>query len=370
MSLNVETPVSVGLPDPEPLRLIDDSGRAVPAKRRQGFELPDDSQLVDLYRAMVVARRWDTQVTALTRQGRLATYPSTLGQEATEMGTTLALEPTDWLFPTYRDSIALRQRGIDPVEILSGFRGDWHSGWDPHAHRTAIQATPLATQTLHAVGLGMAAKLRGEKIATVAFVGDGATSEGDTHEAFNFAGVWQTPTVFIVQNNQFAISVPLSKQTRARTLADRAIGYGIPGHHVDGNDAAAVFAVVSDALARARSGGGPTIVECVTYRIEAHTNSDDPTRYRSASDVAEWKGRDPLERLEKYLVSQKLLSDAVRTSITDEAEQVAAATRDAMNTEVSHDPLELFEHVYATERAGLREQRDFLAAEAAAGVAS
>lgn len=367
MSLNVETPLSAAvLPDPEPLRLIDDTGRAVPAKRRQGFALPSDHRLLELYRAMVVARRWDTQVTALTRQGRLATYPSALGQEATEIGTVLALEPSDWLFPTYRDSIALRARGIDPVEILAGFRGDWHSGWDPHAHRTAPQATPLATQTLHAVGLGMAAKLRGDSIAALTFVGDGATSEGDTHEAFNFAGVWQTPTVFVIQNNQFAISVPLSKQTRARTLADRAIGYGIPGYHVDGNDAAAVHAVVTDALERARTGGGPTIIECVTYRIEAHTNSDDPTRYRDSADVAEWKGRDPLERLEKYLVSQKLLTDEVRKSITDEAEAVAAGTRDAMNADVEHDPLELFEHVYATERAALREQRDFLAAELAA----
>lgn len=366
MSLNVETRASVVLPDPEPLRLIDDAGRAVPTKRRQGFELPSDERLLELYRAMVVARRWDTQVTALTRQGRLATYPSALGQEATEIGAVLALEKTDWLFPTYRDSIALMTRGIAPIEILSGFRGDWHSGWDPHAHRTSTQSTPLATQALHAVGMGMAAKLRGDSIATMTFVGDGATSEGDTHEAFNFAGVWQTPTVFIIQNNQFAISVPLSKQTRARTLADRAIGYGIPGYHVDGNDAAAVHAVVSAALDRARCGDGPTIIECVTYRIEAHTNSDDPTRYRSSADVAAWKSRDPLERLEKYLVSQKMLTDAVRESITTDAEKMAELTRDEMNAEVSHDPMDLFDHVYAGSRPGLREQRDFLAAELAA----
>ncbi|MBX3094730.1 MAG: pyruvate dehydrogenase (acetyl-transferring) E1 component subunit alpha [Cryobacterium sp.] len=370
MSLNVETRAPVVLPDPEPLRLIDDTGRAVPVKRRQGFELPSDERLLELYRAMVVARRWDTQVTALTRQGRLATYPSALGQEATEIGSVLALEKTDWLFPTYRDSIALMTRGINPVEILSGFRGDWHSGWDPHAHRTSTQSTPLATQALHAVGMGMAAKLRGDSVATLTFVGDGATSEGDTHEAFNFAGVWQTPTVFIIQNNQFAISVPLAKQTRARTLADRAIGYGVPGYYVDGNDAAAVHAIVTAALDRARSGDGPTIIECVTYRIEAHTNSDDPSRYRSSSDVTEWKSRDPLERLEKYLVSQKMLTDAVRESINTDAEKMAELTRDEMNAEVSHDPMELFENVYAAERPGLREQRDFLAAEIAAEAAA
>jgi pyruvate dehydrogenase E1 component alpha subunit len=366
MSLKVETPVTTALPDAEPLRLIDDTGHAVTAKRRRGFDLPDLDTLRMLYRRMVVARRWDTQVTALTRQGRLATYPSALGQEACEMGTVVAMRDTDWLFPTYRDCMAVLTRGVAPGEVLAGFRGDWHSGYDPKAHRTATQATPLATQTLHAVGLATAAKLKGEAIAAVTFLGDGASSEGDTHEAFNFAGVWQAPTVFVVQNNQFAISVPLSKQTRARTLADRAVGYGIPGYYVDGNDAAAVYAVVSEALERARSGGGPTIVECLTYRIEAHTNSDDPSRYRENADVAEWKGRDPIERLERYLVSEDALSDADREKIAKEAEDLAAATREAMSIEPVVDPLELFEHLYATPRAALAEQREALAAELAA----
>lgn len=372
MSLNVETRAAATLPDAEPLRLIDDAGHAVPAKRRRGFDLPDLDTLRTLYRRMAIARRWDTQVTALTRQGRLATYPSALGQEACEIGTVLAMKATDWLFPTYRDSMAVMTRGVAPGEVLAGFRGDWHSGYDPMAHRTSIQSTPLATQALHAVGLATAAKLKGEAIATVTFVGDGASSEGDTHEAFNFAGVWQAPTVFVLQNNQFAISVPLSKQTRARTLADRAVGYGVPGFYVDGNDAAAVFAVVSSALERARSGGGPSIVECLTYRVEAHTNSDDPSRYREAGDVAAWKGRDPIERLERYLVSEDALSDADREAITKEAEDLAAATRDAMNVEASIDPLELFDHLYATPRAALLEQRAFLAAElsASAGLAA
>ena len=366
MSLNVETRAAATLPDAEPFRLIDDAGHAVPSKRRRGFDLPDLDTLRNLYRRMVVARRWDTQVTALTRQGRLATYPSALGQEACEIGTVMAMRPTDWLFPTYRDSVAVMTRGVAPGEVLAGFRGDWHSGYDPLAHRTSIQSTPLATQALHAVGLATAAKLKGEAIATVTFIGDGASSEGDTHEAFNFAGVWQAPTVFILQNNQFAISVPLSKQTRARTLADRAVGYGVPGFYVDGNDAAAVFAVVSSALERARAGGGPSIVECLTYRVEAHTNSDDPSRYREAGDVAAWKGRDPIERLERYLVSEDALGSADREEIAAEAEELAAATRDAMNLEAPVDPLELFDHLYATPRAALLEQRAFLAAELAA----
>ncbi len=374
MTLKAETDDAVqlprvDLPTAEPIRLIDDSGHAADRTLTGGFALPDAQTLKLLYRRMVLARRFDVQVTALTRQGRLATYPSALGQEACEIGATVALEPTDWLFPTYRDSIAVLTRGVEIGELLAGFRGDWHCGYDPMQHRTSIQATPLATQTVHAVGVAKAAKLKRDPIAALAFVGDGASSEGDTHEAFNFAGVWQVPAVFVVQNNQFAISVPVTKQTRARAISDRAIGYGIQGHYVDGNDVAAVYAVVSAALHKARSGNGPTIVECLTYRIEAHTNSDDPSRYRDSSEVAQWKGRDPIERLEKYLVSEQILCDADRETIAAEAEELAAATRDAMNTQAVIDPLELFENVYAATRPSLLEQRDLLAAELAAAEA-
>ncbi|HEU4808943.1 MAG TPA: thiamine pyrophosphate-dependent enzyme [Homoserinimonas sp.] len=365
MSLKVETPGSVTLPSAEPLRLIDDSGHAAPAALSGGFALPEPGALMNLYRRMVIARRWDVQVSALTRQGRLATYPSALGQEASEIGAVLAMEETDWLFPTYRDSISVMTRGVAPGEILRAFRGDWHCAYNPHEHRTMPQSTPLATQALHAVGLGTAAKLRKDPIAALTFVGDGATSEGDTHEAFNFAGVWQAPVVFLVQNNQFAISVPISKQTRARALSDRAIGYGIPGYYVDGNDAAAVYAVVSAAMQRARSGGGPSIVECLTYRIEAHTNSDDPTRYRGKEEVDAWKGRDPIERLEKYLLSEEILCQEDRDSIAAEGEELAAATRDAMNEEAVVDPMELFANVYGAPRSSLAEQRALLEQELA-----
>ncbi|MEO6942532.1 MAG: thiamine pyrophosphate-dependent enzyme, partial [Terrimesophilobacter sp.] len=222
MSLTEESHAPAELPEAEAFTLIDADGNAVPVEQRRGYELPDLDMLKELYRRMVIARRWETQVTALTRQGRLSTYPSARGQEASEIGTVMAMQETDWLFPTYRDSIAVGTRGVVTAELLSGFRGDWHSGWNPKEHRIAPQATPLATQILHAVGFAMAAKLKGDPIATVAFLGDGATSEGDAHEGFNFAGVWQTPTVFIIQNNQFAISVPIAKQTRARMLADKA----------------------------------------------------------------------------------------------------------------------------------------------------
>ncbi len=365
MSLNVEHAAVRTLPSEKPLRLLDNAGHAVAGNATGGFSLPDTETLLGLYRQMVVARRFDVQVTALTKQGRLATYPSAFGQEACEIGAVAALTSEDWLFPTYRDSVALLTRGIEPGDILTSFRGDWHNGYDQHEHRTAPQATPLATQALHAVGLSHAARLRNDPIVALTFLGDGATSEGDAHEAFNFAAVWQTPTVFVVQNNQFAISVPLSRQTRAATLADKAVGYGMPGFHVDGNDVAAMYAITRAAVDRARSGGGPTLIEGVTYRIEAHTNSDDPTRYRQARDVEHWKRRDPIERLEKYLVSEGALTEATRAEITDAAEELAARTRDVMTTEAELDPLELFDHVYARPRTALLEQRASLEAELA-----
>ena len=229
----------------------------------------------------------------------------------------------------------------------------------------STQATPLATQALHAVGLATAARLKHDDVVSLTFLGDGSTSEGDAHEAFNFASVWQAPTVFVIQNNQYAISVPFSKQSHARTLADRAIGYGMPGYFVDGNDVAAMYAVITAAVSRARSGGGPTMIEGLTYRMEAHTNSDDPTRYREKREVAEWQGRDPVDRLERYLSAAGVLTDEIRSSIASDAETLAAATRDAMNETPVLDPLELFDHVYSAERPALLEQRAFLAHELA-----
>ena len=355
----------VARPTELPIRLIDEKGSVVRGKRAAGFEAPDSATLLSLYRRMVVARRFEAQVTALTRQGRLATYPSALGQEACEIAAVAALDAGDWLFPTYRDTIALLTRGVTASEILSFFRGDWHSGFDPMAHRISPQSTPLATQALHAVGLATAAKLKGDPTVALAFLGDGATSEGDAHEAFNFAAVWQAPVVFVIQNNQYAISVPIAKQTRARVLSDKAIGYGMPGYYVDGNDAAAMYAVISAAVERARAGGGPTMIEGLTYRMESHTNSDDPTRYRTAAETESWHGHDPVDRLQKHLTATGVLTEAVADGIGAEAEALAQSTRDAMNEEPVLDPLELFDHVYSAPRAALLEQRASLARELA-----
>jgi pyruvate dehydrogenase E1 component alpha subunit len=350
------------------VQLISRQGRAQPAPKRHGYSIPGPEVLRGLYRQMVLARRFDQQMAAFSRQGKVATYPSAFGQEAAEVGPVAAMAPQDWLYPTYRDSMAVLARGQDPTAIPTFFRGEWHTAGDPYEHRIAPQATPLATQALHAVGLAMAAKLKGEDTAALVLMGDGATSEGDSHEAFNFAGAWQAPCVFVVLNNGYAISVPYSKQTRARCLADRAAGYGFRGVCVDGNDAAAVFEVVTAALEGARAGDGPTLVEALTYRLGPHTNSDDPSRYREAAEAETWRRADPISRLKAYLQTQAALTDAEERAVAAEAEELALTVRAAADTAAScePDPLTLFDHVYAAPRPALAEQRGFLARELAA----
>src|ERR1700734_587818 len=236
------------LPSAAPLQLIDPDGH--PGDNPGGLALPESRTLLELYRRMVLGRRFDLQATTLTKQGRLAVYPSSHGQDACQVGAVLALRDDDWLFPTYRDTVALVTRGVDPVEALSLLRGDWHCGYDPYQYRVAPQCTPLATNTLHAVGLAHAARLKQQDEVALALLGDGATSEGDTHEALNFAAVWKAPVVFLVQNNGYAISVPLAKQSIAPTLAGKGIGYGVPSLLVDGNDAPAVYAAVRAGVSR------------------------------------------------------------------------------------------------------------------------
>lgn len=308
-------------------------------------------------------RRYNAQATALTRQGRLAVYPSSTGQEACEIAAALALEDRDWLFPSYRDTLAAVARGLDPVQALTLLRGDWHNGYDPHEHRIAPLCTPLATQLPHAVGLAHAARLKGDEVVALAMVGDGGTSEGDFHEALNFAAVWQVPVVFLVQNNGFAISVPLAKQTAAPSLAHKAVGYGMPGRLVDGNDAPAMHEVLTDAVQRARRGGGPTLIEAVTYRIEAHTNADDATRYRSDAEVETWRAHDPIALLEHELAARDLLTDAFVGATRDGAEQLAADLRERMNADPELDPMDLFTHVFAEQTSQLRAQAAQLRAE-------
>jgi len=356
----------IRLPAASPVQLLDPDG--VAADPAGGYALPPAEDLRGLYRGMVLGRRFDLQATALTKQGRLAVYPSARGQEACQVAAVRALRPTDWAFPTYRESMALVSRGIDPVEVLTLLRGDWHCGYDPVEHRTAPQCTPLATQTVHAVGMALGETRQGRDTVALAFAGDGATSEGGFHEAVNFAAVLRAPVVFLVQNNGYAISVPLAKQTAAPSLAAKGIGYGVAAELVDGNDPAAMLAVLTEAVEYARSGNGPFLVEALTYRLEPHTNADDAGRYRDDDEVAGWLGRDPIARLETYLRATGDLDDTAVAAVAAEAEELAAALRSRMNAEPAVDPLELFDHVYAEPTPQLREQRDQVAAELEAEV--
>ncbi|WP_256999547.1 pyruvate dehydrogenase (acetyl-transferring) E1 component subunit alpha [Microbacterium sp. SZ1] len=341
------------LPRDEAVQLIDATGTAV---ADDDYRLPDSTALLTAYRGLVEGRRINDQASALVRQGRLAVYPSSHGQEACQIGAALALRDSDWLFPTYRDSVAVIARGVAPADAMVLLKGDWHSGYDVREHRVAPQATPLATQLLHAVGFAYAAKQRGEDTVVLALCGDGATSEGDFHEAMNFAAVFHVPVVFFVQNNEFAISVPLSRQTAAPSLAHKAIGYGMPGQRVDGNDVAAVLAVLGEAVERARSGGGPTLVEAHTYRMQAHTNADDDTRYREREEVQAWVARDPLTRLHAHLTTSGALTDELEKEITAGAEEIAAAMRAALNTDADLDPEDLFRFVTTERSPQLQEQ--------------
>ncbi|GAA2218279.1 thiamine pyrophosphate-dependent enzyme [Promicromonospora sukumoe] len=345
--------VDLMLPSPEPVALLDPDGRPTAG---DDDALPPADDLLRGLAGMVTARRFNEQSSVLVRQGRLAVYPSSYGQEACQVAAAQVLGDEDWLFPTYRDTAAAVARGVDPVEVLGLLKGDWHSGYDPYERRVAPLATPLATQLPHAVGVAHAARLRGESTVVLAMCGDGATSEGDFHEALNFAAVFRAPVVFFVQNNQYAISVPLARQSAAPSLAHKGVGYGVPGELVDGNDLAALLHVLSGAVARARAGAGPQLVEGRTYRMQAHTNADDATRYRSDAEVAAWAAKDPLLRLDAYLRAAGVLDDSRAAAHADDAERLARHTRDGLNVDVVPDPEDLFRHVYSRPTPQLVEQ--------------
>lgn len=358
------------LPARHPIQMVDQEGALI-HHTEQGtqpgheYPLPGDAELLAAYEQLVIGRRVNDQNSALVRQGRMAVYPSSHGQEACQVAAALCLSEGDWIFPTYRDSVAVMARGVDPVQTMTIFRGDWHSGYNPTEHKVGIQCTPLTTQLLHAVGVAHAAKLRGEETVVLAMCGDGATSEGDFHEALNFAAVFHLPVVFFVQNNQYAISVPLAHQSVAPSLAHKAVGYGMAGERVDGNDVVALLAVLDRAVSLARGGSGPLLVEAHTYRMQAHTNADDATRYRQDSEVAQWAARDPLKRMQVYLTERGLLDESAEARISEKAEAVATQLREGLGQDVPVDPQELFRHVFAKSTPQLREQSAMLADELA-----
>jgi pyruvate dehydrogenase E1 component alpha subunit len=352
------------LPPDVPVQLLDDEGNL---HEVEGYPLDlKDVDFRNLYRYMVLARRVDKQAINLQRQGQLGVYASLLGQEAAQVGGAYALADQDWVFPSYREMGAALVRGVDPGKILHLFRGTWLSDHDPHEFRFGLLSIPIGTQALHATGFAMGAKFDGADLVVMSYFGDGATSEGDPHEAMNFAAVYDAPCIFFVQNNLYAISVPLSQQTRAPSIAHKAIGYGMPGYRCDGNDVLATYAVARMAVDRARRGEGPSLIEAMTYRMEAHTTADDPTRYRTAEELAEWQRRDPIARYETFLTKEGLLDDAFRAEIDEEAKGYAARMRAEIYDAPHGDPLELFAHVYVDPPASFEEQKALLRRELAA----
>src|SRR6266480_639550 len=311
-----------------------------------------------LYRAMVLGRRLDERMVRLQRQGRLGTFAPIKGQEASQLGSVSTLRPTDWMVPSFRETAAMVWRGWPIEKLLLFFAGYVEGGQPGEGQRDLPIAVPVATQLPHAVGLAYAAQYRGEDAVVMAYFGDGATSEGDCHEALNFAGVWHVPVVFVCQNNQWAISVPLKKQTHSKMIAQKALAYGMPGIQVDGNDVLAVYAATREAVARARAGDGPTLIECVTYRLGVHTTADDPTKYRSDLEVAMWEQKDPLTRFRAYLEKRNLLEEGLEQRVDDE---IAEAVRRFEATPPA-DPLVMFDHAYAELPPDVQTQRDAMAA--------
>ena len=303
-----------------------------------------------LYRDLVVVRRLDTEATALQRQGELGIWASLLGQEAAQVGSGRALRPQDMAFPTYREHGVLYCRGIDPIMPLGLFRGVNQGGWDPNEYKFNQYTIVIGAQTLHATGYAMGITMDGKTgnadgEAVIAYFGDGATSQGDVNEAFVWSGVFNAPIVFFCQNNQYAISEPLERQTRI-PLYRRALGYGFPGVRIDGNDVLASFAVTRAAMDHARNGEGPTLIEAYTYRMGAHTTSDDPTRYRHAGEVEEWQAKDPILRLRTYLTDQQIADEDTLQAIDAEAKAAAQELRERVLALPDPPPIQLFDNVY------------------------
>lgn len=320
-----------------------------------------DHVLLRMHRTMLLARRLDERMLNLQRQGRIGTFAPVKGQEA-QIGAVVVLEPEDWLVPSFREMPAELWRGKSIESILLLYGGYNEGGRIPEGLNNLPVAIPVGSQTLHAAGLGYAIKYRQKKQVAMTFFGDGATSEGDFHEAMNFAAVFQVPVIFVAQNNHWAISVPRSRQTHARTLAQKALAYDMPGLQVDGNDILAVYAAAKEAVDRARGGGGPSFIECVTYRISMHTTADDPKKYRKDEEVEEWVKRDPLVRFQKYLSDKGLLTAGSLELVEAEvqAEIKAAEERWTELVERRINPLEMFDHAYAELPTPLQTQKEEL----------
>jgi pyruvate dehydrogenase E1 component alpha subunit len=319
---------------------------------------PED--LRKLYRTMLLARKADERLLILQRQGRIGTALSGRGQEAAALGATYALRPTDWLVPVFRQLPAFLWRGWALENLILYLAGYAEGMRLSEGARDLALCIPVASQVPHAVGLAYAARYKGEDSVVLVFFGDGATSHGDCHEALNFAGVFQAPVVFCCANNQWAISVPVGKQTRAKTLARKAGAYGMPGVQVDGNDLLAVYVATREAVERARAGKGPTFIECVTYRITMHTTADDPTKYQNQEEVRAWEAKEPLGRFRRYLEGKGLLDESAHGALEAEVEAEIRQAVERAEARMDGELLAVFDHVYAELSQELKEQREEL----------
>lgn len=348
------------------VRLLDASGGWREDASEHYLSLIDDvdtARLRSMYRDMVLVRTFDSEATSLQRQGELGLWPESRGQEAAQIGSAHALRQQDYVFPSYREHGVAHVRGLPLQEILHLFRGIQHGGWDPTAHGFNIYTLVIGSHTLHATGYAMGIQRDGDvgtgdperDRAVVAYFGDGATAQGDVSEALVFASTTQAPVVFFCQNNQWAISAPTTVQTRV-PIVERGRGFGIPSVRVDGNDVLAVLAVTREALARARDGGGPTFIEAVTYRMGAHTTSDDPTRYRERAEEEEWRRRDPIDRLRNLMLAQGDADQDYLDSVDAEAAEFAASIRTYCRSLTKPAPNSMFANVYAAEHPLVTEE--------------
>jgi len=314
----------------------------------------DDDGLLALYRSLILLRTYDERSLVYHRQGRIGTYAIFFGHEAIQAGAFHALSDDDWIFPSYRESAIGLLRGLPPATVLSWWRGHPAGWWNPLDWNVASICVPIATQVPHAAGFAWGKKLRGERACALVFFGDGATSEGAFHEGVNFAAVTGSPLVLVCNNNQWAISTPLSAQTRAETLADKAAGYGIPGVRVDGRDVLAVYEAAREAVERARGGGGPTLIEAVHFRVAPHATADDPRLYIDLDRVEEERRGECVGRYDRYLRRLGLLDDTLATSIKQEALEAMRRGIEAAEAEPEPDPELLFANAYADPPPNLR----------------
>ncbi len=350
------------VPTVEHVSILDEHGRLDGALEP---DIPPDD-LLRLYRTFLLARRFDERMLRLQRQGRIGTFGPIRGHEGAVLGSVYCLRPTDWLVPYYREWPAYMWRGWPLDNLILYYAGFSEGMRVPEGLRDLPLCIPIASQLPHAVGLAYAARYKGEDSVALVYLGDGASSHGDCQEAMNFAGVFQAPVVFLCLNNQWAISLPRTKQTHARTIAQKAVAYGFPGVQVDGNDLLACYVATREAVERARSGGGPTLVEALTYRLSLHTTADDPTKYRDPGEVEAWEAREPLPRFRRYLEAKGLLDDARQAALEADVDAEIRAAVERAEARMQANLLEVFDDVYATPTPDLQAQRAELERELAA----